>query len=144
MAKNDLKIKDLLKVIETKEDALGIKPRASWKTNGIFICPNGNSTNVNTIGTIEKCLDVVAIILREHSFKIEAAEQLGVSCDSIAAYRGFSFEDWVHDFKLRASMITWDMEKKKLNILDKKLKDLRSEDAKTEDAISSIMKDLEK
>jgi len=57
-------------------------------------------------------------------------------------WNGDSLEDWFHDLKLRASMITWDLEKKKLNTLETKLSDLRSEDAKTEDALTGIMQEL--
>ena len=66
---------------------------------------------------------------------------LGVE-EPVISSNGFSFNEWVHDLKLRASIIKWDVEKKKLNKLESKLKDLRSDDAKTEDSLSDIMSEL--
>jgi hypothetical protein len=50
--------------------------------------------------------------------------------------------DALHDVKLRVEIIKWDNEKKKLSAMEKQLKDLRSEDLKTEDALSALEKEL--
>jgi hypothetical protein len=55
---------------------------------------------------------------------------------------GTDIEDALADLKLRVEMLQWDLEKKKLTTLEKQLKDLRSEDLKTEDALESIVRDL--
>jgi len=141
MAKNDKKIKEILNVIAKKKNDLGDKPRAAWKTNGIFKHDLLKHTNINTITTISGCVSIVSVILQEKHFVKEAASLLEVE-ESDVKWNGFSFDEWIHDFKLRSSMISWDAEKKKLNTLDKKLSDLRSEDAKTEDAISDIIAEL--
>ncbi len=46
------------------------------------------------------------------------------------------------DLKVRVQMIQWDAEKKKLTAMENHLKALRSEDAKTEDALEDITKTL--
>ena len=136
MAKNDKKISDLLSAIQLKKSALGVKPKASWKTNGILKLDKDNHININTVNLIETCVNTVALLLAEKSFRKEASELLGV------AYSDPN-EDYVNDFKLRAAMITWDMEKRKLDALESQLKDLRSEDAKTADALSDIIQKLQ-
>jgi len=141
MSTNDNKIKELLKVIDSKKEILGTKPRAAWKTNGILKRNDNSHVNINTVNEVSYCVDAVSALLSEKSHREEASKLLEVPFDSLS-WNGYSFEDWLHDFKLRSSMITWDLEKKKLGVLESKLSDLRSEDAKTEDAISNIMQEL--
>lgn len=142
MTNNDAKIKELLNVIDTKKKELGEKPRASWKTDGLFkILGNDFYTNINTVTEINKCVESVALLLTAKRSIDEASKLLNVTCPDFL-WSGYSFEDWLHDFKLRASMISWDIGKKKLSTLESKLSDLRSETAKTFDAITSIMSEL--
>jgi len=136
MSKNDDQISSLLKSVETKRAALGTKPRAAWKTNGLLKFEDGSHVNINTVNTIEKCVEAIAFLLKEQSFVKQASELLGV------AYSNPTFDDYIADFKLRAQMIQWDGEKRKLEVLEGKLKDLRSEDAKTADALSSLAAEL--
>lgn len=136
MGKNDEQISTLLKSIETKKAAIGVKPRGAWKTNAIFKYDEKNHLNLNTINQIDVCVEAVAFLLQKQTFRKQAADLLGVKLDDPTN------EDYLHDFKLRASMIAWENEKRKLDALEQKLKDLRSEDAKTADAISDIMEEL--
>jgi hypothetical protein len=141
MSTNDNKIKELLKVIESKKEILGTKPRAAWKTNGILKRVNQPHVNINTVNELDSCVDLVAELLQSKFHREESSKVLGVPFIPVT-WNGDSLEDWFHDLKLRASMITWDLEKKKLNTLETKLSDLRSEDAKTEDALTGIMQEL--
>lgn len=138
MAKNDDKVKELLAVIEAKKKTIGAKPKSAWRTNGILKFDSGEHVNINVVNQTEKCVEAVAYLLMKQSFLKQAADMLGVKHQADS-----SLEDYVHDFKLRTSMVTWDIEKKKLDLLESKLKDLRSEDAKTEDALSDITQALE-
>jgi hypothetical protein len=135
MSNNDKKINDLLVVINEKKKTIGVKPRAAWKTNGILKYDNGTHVNINTVTTMAACIDAVAFLLRGQAFYKEAAKLLAVPHSD-------EMELYLEDFKLRASIIKWDEEKKKLDALERKLKDLRSEDAKTADALSDIMLEL--
>jgi len=141
MAPYDKKIKDMLKKIGSKRETLGDKPRAAWKTNCIFKKGNTPHVNINVINSVEDCIIAVGSMVNEESGRDKAAKLLGVE-GVITSFAGFCFNDWVHDFKLKASMLNWDIEKKKLNFLEEKLSDLRSEDAKTEDALEDIMSEL--
>ena len=136
MAKNDKKVSDLLAVIESKRKSVGVKPRAAWKSNGILKYDNGEHDNINVVGSINECVDALAYLLSKRSFHEEASKMLGVE------YSYSGTDDYIHDIKLRATMILWDAEKKKLDLLESKLKDLRSEDARTADALSDITQEL--
>lgn len=131
MSQHDKKINDLIAVIDAKRKTIGTKPRAAWKTNGILKY-EGTHININVAHLIN-CVDAVAHLLREQAYRKEACALLAVP------YEENDLNDYLEDFKLRASILKWDEEKKKLDVLEKKLKDLRSEDAKTADALSDIL-----
>jgi hypothetical protein len=135
MSKNDDKIKEVLSQIEKKQKEIGTKPRAAWKSNGIIKVADGH-ININTINNLDLCVHAAAEILQQLSHRKEAAQLLGVPESSAAQ------DDYLDDLKLRASMIKYDVENKKLNAMEEKLKALRSEDAKTADAIADVLKGL--
>lgn len=141
MSKNDNKIKELMVLAEKKKKALGKKPRATWRTNGVFKFNNGAHMNLNAVCSEDAIVDALAFALIGKSATIEACEILGVAEQEVE-YNGYTLEDWTFDFKLRVSMIKWDKDKKKLDALEKKLNGLISEDAKTEMALEDIAKDL--
>jgi hypothetical protein len=132
--KNDKKIKEYLTLIEAQKQSLGTKPRASWLTNGLLKY-NGEAVNINTVMSVEKCVEIVSHLLKEQYFNDKAYAYLGL--DPASADSGY-----LQDFKLRAAMLVWDNKNAKLKALEAKLKELRSEDAKTSDAISDIMSQL--
>ena len=129
---NDIKIKSLLKTIEEKRNQLGTKPKVAWKTNGIIKLENA-TYNINTINSIELCIEIAANLIKNRSAIKEAHLFLEVEYKE-----DDSISDTLSDIKLRANIIRWDIEKKKLQAMESKLKDLRSVDAKTEDALSEI------
>ena len=130
---NDEKIKTLLQSIETKKTQMGQKPKATWLTNGVI-----EERNINTITTIDVCVSLASQLISKQDSQTKACEFLGVTvkdCSNEITYA-------LSDLKLRVQMIQWDAEKKKLTALEKQLKDLRSEDLKTEDALADITKSL--
>lgn len=130
MSNNDQRIKDLLLAIDKKKKEMGVKPRASWKSNGLIKVGDGH-VNLNTLNTLSACCSVAACLIRETLSLKEASEFLDVECPK-------PNEDYLEDLKSKVSILKWDAEKKKLDVMESKLKDLRSGDAKTADAISEI------
>lgn len=132
---NDKKIKDLLSAVEAKRKQLGTKPKAHWKTNGVL-----EGTNINTLNSTDKCVILAAQLLQEQSFTTEACKLLGVKAQS--SKRATYLKDAIDDLKLRVEIVQWEAEKKKLQAMEAQLKDLRSSDAKTEDALADIAASL--
>lgn len=132
---NDEKIKELLKTIEDKKAKLGSKPKASWETNGVI-----NGKNINTISSIDSCVELASSLLMQKGFYENACELLGVSKTESASVK--EIDAALTDLKLKVSILKYSVEEKKLAVLEKQLKDLRSEDAKTADALSDIMSSL--
>lgn len=134
MSTNDTKIRSLLTAIETKRNALGAKPRTVLLSNGILKDIPGHTTvNLNTLNDMDKVVSVTAEVLRRKSARNQAEEFLGVEQSSTS-----DLDNYLTDLKMRASIIQWQAEDKKLKAMESQLKDLRSEDAKTEDALADI------
>jgi len=141
MSKHDDKIKQLLTKIEADKKNLGTKPKVSLNTNGLFRYDNSNHFNLNTISDPGYLVRALGFLLEKETTQMEAAKRLGID-DYVFDWKGYSLKDWEGDFKLRAANIVWNGKQKKLQALQKKLKDLRSEDAKTDDALGEIEKML--
>lgn len=131
-SKNDARIKEYLEKIEEKTKALGKAPKPHYMSDGIL--PSG--TNINIINTTNKLVDETALVLRALRDHEAAAEFLGLS------EVPHGFEEYLDDLKLRAKIIQYNAEKRKLDALKKELADLRSAEAKTSDAIDKLAGDL--
>ena len=129
---NDNKIKELLKSIEQKKEKMGAKPKPSWKTNGIVA-----ERNINTINSVDVCVELASQLIGKKESYDKACEFLGVKKES-----NTDIDDSLSDLKVRVQIIQWDIEKRKLNAMELQLKNLRSEDAKTEDELDDIVKAL--
>ena len=127
---NDKKIKELLKAAEKKKAELGVKPKPHWKTNGII-----NKNNINTLNNVDAIVSVATDLILEKEGLLKAHKFLEVAEPT---KRMEFIENALDDLKLRVDIIKWDAEKKKLQAMEKKLKDLRSADAKTEDELSEL------
>ncbi len=139
MSKHDDKIKNLLAEINAKRSSLGTKPKGPWKTNGILKVDSG--ININVVSSLEQCVSIAARLISEKISYDRASVFLELPEKSISDQMAL-LNDSLDDVKLRSKMIVWEQEKKKLEAMEKKLKDLRSEDAKTEDALADIENSL--
>lgn len=138
---NDTKIKKFLKVVEEKRKELGTKPRARWLTNGLFKSPNGNGHfNLNTVTDAERLVDALAELVMLQEARKVASRMLGLEEPDFTDFKhdGYNIGEWRDDFILRLQIVNYDKKKKELTKLEAKLKDLRSEDLKTADALDDI------
>lgn len=141
MSNNDTKIKALLETISAKKDALGPKPRISYKTNGVFKYENNDFFNINTIVDPQKLVDALSYLLIKQNFNDVAANLLSVP-HKVLQWNGYSMDEWCEDFKTRLSVVSWEA-KKELEAAELKLKKLVSEDTRTAmeiDEIASLFK----
>lgn len=137
MSNNDLKIKALLETINIKKNELGQKPRISYKTNGVFKFENNDFFNINTIVDTQRLVDALSYLLIRQEFNNSAAKMLGVKPKELQ-WNGYTLQEWVDDFKTRASIVAWESKKKELEAFEAKLKKLVSEDTRTAMEIDEI------
>ena len=138
MHKNDKKIRALLDLVESKKETLGEKPKGNWKTNCVWNLEK-NFVNINTIPDVETCVVLLANLISKESYRLSAFDLLEIEPFD-TKYCGFLYDDWAHDFKLRASMIKWEEKNRELKKLEEKLNSMKSDDAKTEDTLEDIKK----
>lgn len=135
--KNDDKIKGLLSKVEEQQKGLGVKPRAQWQTNGIFKYKDGTFFNLNTVREAAPLIEALSYLLGNEATRAEAAKRLGL-VPALHVHDSYPISDWEKDFRLRLDIVAYEGRKAQLEETQKKLKALRSEDAKTEDALSDI------
>lgn len=134
MNNNDEQIKLLLAKIEEKKKTLGKKPRATWLTNGVI-----DGTNLNT-ATVSKCVELAAKYLAEKKYVEEANTFLELQSNSSS--NSEHVNNVLEDLKLRVTILKYEQEDKKLKAMEAQLKELRSQDLKTQDLLSEFSKDL--
>jgi len=142
MSNNDTKIKALLETIASKKEALGQKPRISYKTNGVFKYENNDFFNINTITEPQKLVEALSYLLVKQSFNDTAASMLSVP-HKVLQWNGYTLDEWCEDFKTRLSVVSWEAKKKELEASEQKLKKLVSEDTRTAmeiDEIANLLK----
>ena len=141
MAQHDEKIKQLLNQIENQKHNLGVKPKVVLNTNGLFWFNDKEHFNINTVNNTAVFVNALGFLLEKQTTQTEAAKRLGLEKFTFD-WNGYSLEDWEHDFKLRTDYIAYTAKQKNLQALEKKLMDLRSEEAKTADVLDTIEKTL--
>lgn len=137
---NDVKIKEFRVRVDAKRKALGEKPRLTYVTNALLDV-DGTKVNLNTLTNEEQCVAVAGQILVASDIAARANEALDTNVTP--KFGDFTADQWIADLKLRVSLIVWERQKKELAAMDNKLAALRSEDAKTSDAIADIAAQLE-
>jgi len=135
MAKNDAKVKELMGTIEAKRAALGTRPRMSLRTNGLFKYDDSRHLNIN-VSIDKQLIDALGFLLSKHYYQKKAMDIFNIEADF--EWMGFSFDDWVADFKSRIAYLVLEKENKKLLALEKKLATLFSEEATTEIELENI------
>lgn len=139
MAKNDEMIKTLLAKVETQKKDLGDKPRASWRTNGIFKYDQTTHFNLNTVSDSQPLVEALAFMLTKITMLVEACKRLGVSSPEFK-WNGYTYDEYVEDFKTRLSIIAWEHKKRLLDDTKNSLSALVSEEARTEMELEKLSK----
>ena len=138
---NDLRIKEMLAKVEAQRKDLGEKPKVSWKTNGIFKYDDRKYLNIN-VATETDLIESLAFLYKCDSYRNAAILELGINSSELQEFHfnGYPIKDYVEDFKTRISVMKWEKKKNLLSITEKRLKDLVSEEAKTEMELDDINK----
>lgn len=135
--KNDLKIKELLEQIKKQKEELGVKPRITWKTSGIFSLSNNLQVNLNVISDVQDLIEILANIIQFKDYSKASLDLLGIKNYQITLNK-IPIEEYIDDIKLKYASIEWNNKKKFLSETEFKLKELISEETKTEMTLEEI------
>lgn len=138
----DTKIKELFTVLSLQKievERLESEIKKSWTTNCSFIMNdsryNIQTTNINTI------VHLLAYLLSMAEYQRKASDMLGL--EFIDDYNGFSFDDWVSDFKKRIAIIVIKERKAKINELETRLNSIVSPEQRRLMELEEITKQLQ-
>lgn len=136
---NDAMIQELLAKVEAQKKVLGTKPRGTYATNGVFKFSTSDFININVVTDFSRLASALGFLLiQEEAFK-KGCEALDVT--GTFKWDGYTRNDWEDDFRMRVSIIRYDVNKKKLEAAQAKLNSLISEDARTAMELDAL-KDL--
>ena len=140
-SKNDLKIKELTIKVEEQQAKLGKKPKIAFITNAVFNegADLGSPLNLNVL----KKEYLIRLTTKLFSLKLaheEAIKFLGMEVPLTVS--NYPVSDWLEDIKTRFKILEFEENQKKLDLTKEKLKQLLSEDARTELELENIEKNL--
>jgi hypothetical protein len=139
---NDVRIKELMALVEKKEKDLGQRPRFLLETNGLFKLQVGGGEetfNINTVKDPVLLVNALAMLITTENARREAAQRLGVEI-SEHRFRNYTIKDWETDFRNRVKMIEYERKKEELELIKKKLETLVSAEGRTKDQLDKICK----
>ena len=134
--KNDERILELKKQIETQRNELGKQPRFTPITTCLFD-REGCRVNIHTLTSVK---DINAMLVFFNTYVV-SAKDLGIDCAEVEL-DGFSVLDWMADLQSKKAVVEYAKKKEQLTQLEKKLDKLLSDDKKTEleiDAIADLL-----
>jgi hypothetical protein len=128
--------------VAVQKEALGTKPKVTWKTNGIFKYDDkSNFFNINTVQSGAPLVEALAYMLNKERAVVDASNRLGVAVPNVD-FGGYAVCEWEEDFKMRLSVLSWEAKKTQLDATQAKLSQLVSEEARTEMELENIAKSL--
>lgn len=143
MASSDAAVLKLISEVEEKINALPGAVRPAYKTNCLYLGQvSQKPNNLHTINDTASLVLLAGDLMIASEYYNKAALLV---CQDVPPLKigGFSVEDWLHDFKLRADVIKLAEQKKRLATLRKKLDGVMSDDLKRELELEQIKKELE-
>lgn len=138
----DQKVIELQEKLKQQREELSAAYKPQWRTNMIFKDGNNPQVNLHTVMDGDKIADILMIIISKHKDHQIANEILGIEREF--KFGGYSFEDWIHDLKIRFSRINEVLRKQQLAELEKRLSALESDDLKKDKELAAIMEMLAK
>lgn len=140
----DKQIETAKSVIETqRKEVLATEKilTRGWTTNCSYPIGDNKTINLQTCNEAQ-IINVMRHLLLNESFHKSALKELKLK-DTPFEVEGQPVSAWKADLELRLAKITIKTKKEKLDILEKKLKGIMSEDQKRAAAYSEIMNELQ-
>lgn len=143
MLKLDKQVEALLQKIKEKKALVEEKTKESkksWLTNCTFPLVSGHKDNIALVKKTKIRLMVGTLIeMKEKHEKVNEALDLNDEFE----FDGYSYEDWLSDFKTRLAQVELKEEKEKLERLEETAKSIMLEEQKRNSVLQDIMSQLE-
>lgn len=108
---------DIAAALKHQMDNIVDNSNAPWKTNRKFVDTILGTKDLDQITDVYEIQALTALMINRKKSWDEAQQVLELRTTKVYAANGYSFEDWVHDFKLRIEIITQKEKIEKLRAL---------------------------
>lgn len=140
---NDVKVKDLFKVVQGKKEEIEKIQNPCWNTSRTFGFTANSGHDRIDIGIItdtRKLVEMLSFLIDRKEKSEKAAKRLDVKYEF--SWLGFSLDEWEEDFKTRVNQIQIQEKRKELSNLEARLNAIISPELKAEMELQSIQKAL--
>lgn len=128
---------------KAKDNLKSGEEKATFKTNLIFISLHDDKrNNLNVINKVETLLEYMKEIVTSHTAHNESCRLLDI--DIPFTYLGYSFEDWVHDFKIKINKLNLDKVRETVRTLEQGLSRVLSPEQIRAKEIERLQEEMKK
>jgi hypothetical protein len=141
-SEKDKMVDQLIEVVQKKKNEIEKTEKAKWQTNCSFsFNPETNQRiNIQTVGDVDTIVSMAAHLVQKMESVYKAASLLEVEANF--DWMGFTFEQWMVDFKTRIEKIQISQKKQELKDLETRLDKLVSKERREELELAAIKKQL--
>ena len=136
--KDDL-VQELIGIVQEKKEAIEKIEKPTWETNSVFMI-DGKMSNIKTISSVDKVVELFGHVIAAKKVHDESVQLLGV--ESTFKFSGFTFEQWLNDFKNIAGQINIKKMKADLEEDEARLNRLVSKEKREELELQALAKKL--
>lgn len=131
------------KLDKEKEKLKSVEQKHSYKTNMIFIYRNSDTKiNLNVEKSLERYVDMLGYLINLKEVHDKANNELGI--DKEFNYNGYSYNDWLSDFKHRVNVLSIEKTKEKIAKLESDINKILSPEQIRQKEIARLTKELDK
>lgn len=144
MKETDKKVRGLFDLVQEKKRAIAKIEKPNWKTNCCFSYDSTRvdaNVNIATVRTVEEVLKMAAFLFAQRQ-SFEQVQEF-FSTNVKFKWGGYSYDDWMYDFKARIDKIQIAKKRKELEVLESRLDAILSPELKAEMEIEAIEKELQ-
>lgn len=127
--------------IQQKKKSLEKIKRPEWKTNCSFVFNNGDRFNLHTVDK-EILIRIASEVVTINSSTEQALQMLGIDDNVKIGMNMGTYNDWMHDLKLRLEIINKKKLEEELKIMEADLESVLSEEKKAELKVKAIEEKL--
>lgn len=138
----DVRIKRLIELVETKKEEIKNAKKPVWLTNGSFKTSKDEEEyfNVRTVTEDFKLTTGLALLISREESHNKANKELGLNSEF--KWFGHTIEEWKNDFKSRVAQKNVKKDMVELKEVEKELDDLKSPELKKQNKLDNIAKKL--
>ena len=130
----------LLATVAEKRAEISKAEKPTWNTNCNFTFTDGTRFNLHTVNNEDVILRALSSMIVHKNAWREAIEIMGSKAEF--EWNGFTFDEWVEDFKTRLTKVNIEKKKKDLEKLQKRLDAVITPELKAKMELEAIEKEL--